>query len=139
MFRDHYVKHENQVWLHILALIAEQLRLGRVQLDQVIQEGLGLRKEQIVKDYEKIDRLIDERERLRKEAIYVDIENNKISSPQKIGKEESLEVLDGVKFRLEYVKEFIKDFSQPNNFKLLQELFQALPSETKETGRLALS
>lgn len=138
IFRDHYAKHENQIWLHIVALLAEQASSGEIKLEQIIKEGLMVRKDQLEKDLEKLNRLSIDREELRKRGIYVDIRKNKVLSPRLIQREEAEEVLGGVKYRLEYIRKFMKDFAEPKKFALLKQLFDSLPNEVKETGRFIL-
>ena len=60
------------------------------------------------------------------------------ASPHLIKRGQTEEVLGGVEYRLEYVRKFMKDFTEPKKFALLKQIFNSLPKEVKETGRFIL-
>jgi AbiV family abortive infection protein len=135
-FSSHDTKNLTQILFYICMQLEEELRLGKLNLIDVLKEGERLTEKQLRKDINRLYQMAVQREYLRQDALYVNLtDDEKISSPSKFTVDEAEDVVSGVEQRLAYLEKLI---TKPTSEELgsIKTLIDSLPKEAVEEDEI---
>jgi AbiV family abortive infection protein len=137
-FSRHDIKHMTQIVYYGRLQLEKEFRRGKLNLIDILREGMRLTKKQLQKDLEKLYQMAMEREYLRQDALYVNLTNDgKVSSPSQFTLNEANDVVSGVEQRLAH-QERLMTKPKPEELASIKAFIDSLPKEAIEEGEIPI-